>query len=151
MFHRSDQMRARADYGGLLLLGGMLLALAAGADSPLAIRAIAEVEVQGKLQPADRIVSGDQVLYTLEVRNTGPATVSAPSVTYPIPRPLRYVEGSAQGPGATVSYSVDGVNFAAPENLRPAEAADYTQIRWRLKHPLKPNSVAFLRFRVVVK
>jgi hypothetical protein len=35
--------------------------------------------------------------------------------------------------------------------MRPATAADYTHIRWQLKHSLKGNSVAFARFRAVVK
>jgi hypothetical protein len=65
------------------------------------------------------------------------------------------------GPGAAVTYSVDGGRtFDRPENLkvpapdgavRPAIAADYTDIRWQLKISLKPNSVAFVRFRAVVK
>jgi hypothetical protein len=60
-----------------------------------------------------------------------------------------------------VSYSVDGGHtYDRPENLRvagpkgqmrPATAADYTHIRWQLKHSLKGNSVAFARFRAVVK
>jgi len=60
-----------------------------------------------------------------------------------------------------VSFSVDGGRtFDLPENLwvpgpgaqlRPATAADYTHIRWQLKHRLNANSVAFARFRAVVK
>ena len=65
------------------------------------------------------------------------------------------------GPGAVVSYSVDGGHtFAAAADLkvkgpdgklRAAVAADYTDIRWQLKNPLKANSVAFVRFRTLVK
>jgi hypothetical protein len=64
-------------------------------------------------------------------------------------------------PGAATSYSVDaGRSFESAENLkvqgpdgrpRPAIAADYTHIRWQLKNSLKPNSVAFVRFRAQVK
>jgi hypothetical protein len=74
---------------------------------------------------------------------------------------MRYVADSALGPGAEVSFSVDaGRTFDRPENLkvqgpdgrlRPAVAADYTDIRWQLKNSLKANSVAFVRFRAVVK
>ncbi len=75
---------------------------------------------------------------------------------------MRYVADSAVGPGAEVSYSVDGGrSFDLPENLkvrdrkdgelRPALAADYTHIRWRLKNSLKANSVAFVRFRARVE
>jgi hypothetical protein len=74
---------------------------------------------------------------------------------------MRYVADSAVGPGAEVSYSIDGgKSFERAENLRvtgadgqsrPATAADYTHIRWHLKNTLKANSVAFVRFRALVK
>jgi uncharacterized repeat protein (TIGR01451 family) len=128
--------------------------------SPLAIKAIAEVEVHAtlegrettKLAPANRVVSGDQVIYTLEVRNTKAAAAPDPVVTYPIPTHMIYVADSAVGPSTEVSYSVDGGrSFNRPENLLPAVAADYTHIRWQMIHSLKGRSVAFLRFRALVK
>lgn len=145
--------------------------LAVGQDlvPPLAIRSIAEVESKStrggreivKLIPADRLVPGDRVIYTLEVRNMSALPLDSPTVNHRIPEHVQYVADSAVGPGAAVSYSVDdGRSFDGPENLtvvmpdggvRPAVAADYTDIRWRLKNPLKPNSVAFVRFRAVVK
>ena len=138
-------------------------------DGPLAIRSIAEVESRAieaghkvvKLIPADRVVPGDRVIYTLEVRNAGSTAFDAPSVSHPVPEHMRYVADSALGPGAEVSYSVDGgQSFERAENLkvagpdgrlRPAAAADYTDIRWQLKNSLKANSVAFVRFRALVK
>lgn len=150
-----------------LLLAGF--AVAQPAADPLSIKAIAEVEsksvVGGKelvrLISADRVVPGDRVIYTLEVRNTGAAALAAPTFTQPIPDHMQYLADSAVGPGAEVSYSVDGGrSFDAPDNLkvhgadgeaRPAVAADYTHIRWRLKNALKANSVAFVRFRALVK
>jgi uncharacterized repeat protein (TIGR01451 family) len=150
-----------------LLLVAAIAAAQEAAD-PLTIRAIAEVESRAlaggrevvKLIPADRVVPGDQVIYTLEVRNTG-AALPAPTVVHPIPEHMRYVADSAVGPGADVSYSVDGGrSFDLPENLkvpgkdgelRPAVAADYSHIRWRLKNSLKANSVAFVRFRARVE
>ena len=138
-------------------------------SAAIALKAIAEVEARvsfngretTKLVPADRVVPGDEIIYTLEIRNTGGATVPAPSVVYPVPEHTRYVADSAIGPGAEVSYSVDGGrSFDQPENLevagpagapRPADAADYTHIRWQFKHGLKGKSVAFARFRAVVK
>jgi|SRR5271170_4281500 len=147
------------------------LAALAGAQAPnsIAIKAIAEVELRtleqgretAKLVPADRVVPGDRVFYTLEVRNTEGAMVAAPAVTYPIPQHMQYVADSAVGPGAEVSFSVDGGrSFDAAENLkirtpegslRAAVAADYTDIRWQLKKNLKGHAVAFVRFRVLVK
>ena len=157
---------ARKQCGALLT--AFLAGAAAGqvAQGQLEIRSIAEVETKSasgavKLVPADRLVPGDRVIYTLEVRNTGESQVDSPSVTYAIPDHMQYVPDSAIGPGATVSYSVDGgQSFERAENLkvlqpdgrsRPAAAADYTGIRWKLKNPLKANSVAFVRFRALVK
>jgi uncharacterized repeat protein (TIGR01451 family) len=155
---------------------GLLIAMAIAiggsspaASDPISIKAIAEVEQSSqshgretsKLIPADRVISGDTVIYTLEVRNTAPVSVPRPVVTYPIPTHMIYVPDSAVGPGTEVTYSVDaGRSFDAPENLkvqepggqlRPAAAADYTHIRWQLKNALKGNSVAFVRFRARVK
>jgi uncharacterized repeat protein (TIGR01451 family) len=160
----------------LLVLG---IAIAAGGQSraaadeapgdTLAVKASAEVETRVSMNgrdtiglvPADRVVPGDEVIYTLEIRNTGAAPVLAPSVRFAIPHHMRYIEDSAAGPGADVSFSVDGGRtFNLPENLqvagksgrlRPATAADYTHIRWQLKQRLNVNSVAFVRFRAVVK
>jgi uncharacterized repeat protein (TIGR01451 family) len=150
-----------------LLLAG--IAAAQTTVDPLSVKAIAEVEsktVDGgresvKLVSADRVVPGDRVIYTLEVRNTGATALEAPTVVHPIPEHMRYVADSAVGPGAEVSYSIDGgKSFERAENLmvksadgqsRPATAADYTHIRWHLKNDLKANSVAFVRFRALVK
>jgi uncharacterized repeat protein (TIGR01451 family) len=154
--------------------------------SPLEIKSIAEVEskvAQGstdgearagdsgpagavgrapvELVPADKVVPGDRVIYTLEVRNGAETALDAPSFSYPIPEHMRYIADSAVGPGAVVSYSVDGGHtFARAEDLkvkgpdgklRAAVGADYTDIRWQLKNRLKANSIAFVRFRTVVK
>lgn len=155
--------------GALLMQFLAAIALGQAAGSPLTIRSIAEVESRSieagrevvKLIPADRVAPGDRVIYTLEVRNTGATPLDAPSVSHPVPEHMRYVADSAVGPGAEVSYSVDhGRSFERAENLtvqgpdgrpRPAVAADYTDIRWQLKNSLKANSVAFVRFRALVK
>ena len=155
---------------GLLLTAGLLtVANGQAVSDPIAIKAIAEVEQstvsQGrettKMVPAQRVVSGDIVMYTLEVRNTARESVPAPTVVYPVPEHMIYAPDSAVGPGSEVTYSVDaGRSFDTPENLkiqepggsvRPATSVDYTHIRWQLKNALKGNSVAFLRFRARVK
>jgi uncharacterized repeat protein (TIGR01451 family) len=155
---------------GLLLAVALVVGLEGmAASDPISIKAIAEVEqssqVHGrettKLIPADRVVSGDTVIYTLEVRNTAPTSILRPVVTYAVPEHMTYTPDSAVGPGTEVTYSVDaGRSFDAPENLRiqepggelrAAKAADYTHIRWQLKNALKANSIAFVRFRARVK
>jgi uncharacterized repeat protein (TIGR01451 family) len=144
-------------------------ALSIASDKAITVKAIAEVETKIslngrdaiKLAAADRVVPGDQVIYTLEIKNTGAFPIPAPSVLYPVPEHMRYIADSAVGPGADVSYSIDGGRtFDRPENLkvtgpqglkRSATAAEYTHIRWQLKNNLNGNSVAYARFRAVVK
>jgi uncharacterized repeat protein (TIGR01451 family) len=151
---------------GLLLSGALMVGLdGLAASDPISIKAIAEVEQASHgretLIPADRVVSGDIVFYTLEVRNTASTSIARPVVTYAVPEHMTYLPDSAVGPGTEVTFSVDaGRSFDAPENLRiqepggeprAATAADYTHIRWQLKKALKGNSVAFVRFRARVK
>jgi len=157
--------------GGVGFLALCLASAAIGQATSAAIKMkmIAEVEIKVseegrdiiKLAPADRVVPGDEVIYTVEVRNTGPTAVVAPTLVNPIPAHMRYVADSATGPGAEVSYSADGGHtFDRPENLRvlgpdgqwrPAKPEEYTHIRWQLRSTLKSKSVAFARFRAVVK
>jgi uncharacterized repeat protein (TIGR01451 family) len=157
--------------GSGMFLALLLVSIAAAQEAadPISIKAIAEVESKTmergrevvKLIEADRVVPGDRVIYTLEVRNTGATAVAAPTVTHPVPEHMLYIADTAVGPGAEVSYSVDGGrSFDRAENLkvpgadgrmRPAVAADYTDIRWQLKNSLKANSTAFVRFRALVK
>lgn len=133
------------------------------------VRTIAEVETpvveDGRelvhLSPATRVVPGDRVIYSVEIRNTGATDVIAPTVTRPLPEHMAYVAGSASGPGAEITFSVDGgTSFDRPENLRTAgpdgklhiaKSYDYTHIRWQFKIVLKSKSVAYARFRAVVK
>jgi uncharacterized repeat protein (TIGR01451 family) len=159
----------------LVAVGVLGVAMGQAVSDPIVIKAIAEVEQSrqsrqpsqsagretSELVAADRVVSGDAVIYTLEVRNTAANSLPRPTVTYPIPEHMTYTPDSAVGPGADVTYSVDaGRSFDSPENLkiqepggqvRAATAADYTHIRWQLKKALKGNSVAFVRFRAQVK
>src|SRR4030088_2930639 len=108
--------------GALLTLSAAAAAVGQAPGNPLAIRSIAEVESRsrtagregGKPIPADRVVPGDRVIYTLEVRNTGATALDVPIVTHPVPEHMRYVAGSAVGPGAEVSYSVDGGHSNEP-------------------------------------
>src|SRR4029077_16635275 len=146
----------------LIALGVVTPGKAQNVPPSIALKVIAEVEHSthergretNKLSPADRVVSGDAVIYTLEVRNTAATTAPAPIVTYAVPEHMVYTEDSAVGPASLVTYSVDGGRtFDVPENLkidqpdgepRAATAADYSHIRWQLKNPLKSNSVAFV-------
>jgi uncharacterized repeat protein (TIGR01451 family) len=148
----------------LLVLGCLASPLCvADSASPatLDVKVTAAVRQDHALVPADRVVPGDEVFYTLEIRNTGSRRLPPPTVDFAIPEHMRYIANSAVGAGAEVSYSVDGGHtFDRPENLivaavgrdpHLATAADYTHIRWRLKHALQAKALALARFRAVVK
>lgn len=167
-FHHNALCRRTA---WLLALGvGLSLEASGQATSgAIVIKTIVEVQVQvkengralPKLVPAGRLVIGDQVVCTLEVRNASRSVEPPPTVTNPVPEHMRYIADSAAGPGAEVTYSVDGGRrFDRPDALTVvgvngqkhlASAADYTHIRWQLKNSLKAGSVAFVRFRAIVK
>lgn len=110
--------------------------------------------------PADRIRAGDEVHYTIRVRNPGREPVTGVMVTKRLPFGLKYIGGSAVGPAAAVQFSVDsGESFAAAHDLRviatgqPVRRAvptDYTHVRWILKRPLAGGATALLRFRATL-
>lgn len=156
----------------ILALGGFwaFTALSGQATSlMIVVRALAEVERKVgepgrevvKLVPAKRVVPGDEVIYTLEIRNPSGHDAVMPRVVRPVPAHMAYLADTATGPGAEVTFSVDGGRtFDLPENLsvvgvdgklRLAKAIEYTHIRWQLKNTLKAKSVAFARFRAVVQ
>lgn len=158
----------RVACGALIACQALEAASGQATSKGLSIKLVAEVEVRSthegqdtvRLVPADRLVPGDEVIYTLQIRNTSPHAIPAPTVTNPIPAHTVYVADSAVGPGAEVSYSADGGHsFDRPENLQVVEAGrlrsaspeDYTHIRWKLKNTLQPKSTAFARFRATVK
>ncbi len=109
--------------------------------------------------PAERLNAGDEVHYTVRVRNPGKQAVDAVVVTKRLPFGVHYLRGSATGPAAEVQFSIDGgKSFATPEMLARAAGGgkkaqrkplekDYTHVRWVLSKPLGPASTALLRFR----
>jgi len=150
--------------GRAAVLGAVCLIATASGQATLpgiAVRAIAEVETKAiedgrevvHISPANRVVPGDEVFYTLEIRNSGTSDV-APTVTWPVPEHMAYIADSATGPGADVTYSADGgTTFKVADGLMALgiNPKDYTHIRWKFKKRLKSKSVAFARFRAVVK
>lgn len=157
-------------YAGIasLLLGAASIARAQTVE--VVSKAEREVEVVEKgvkvkkVAPVERIVPGEEVLYTLTYTNkTGkPATDLA--ITNPVPKHTRYKDGSAAGDNAVISFSVDdGKSYATPDKLfvtikdksgkdilRPAVAQDYTHIRWVIKQTVAPGQSGSVRFRAVI-
>jgi len=112
-----------------------------------------------ELAPATDIREGQEVYYTLTIRNPGSQPAHGVLVTKPVPANTRYVAGSAVAPNATVTFSIDGGQTFAPASdlvvgegragASPATPELYTHIRWQLRYPLAPGAVAYARFRAV--
>jgi len=93
-----------------------------------------------RLVEASSVVPGDRLVYTTTVSNRSKELAENVAVVNPIPENTTYLEGSAQGNNAVVTFSVDGgKTFDLPQNLtvtdangdsRTAIATDYTHIRW---------------------
>lgn len=97
--------------------------------------------------PAERLEAGDEVHYTIRVRNPGKNPVTDAQVTKRMPFGLHYLAGSATGPACDIEFSTDGGRTfsAKPQN------GDYTHVRWTMRRPLPPQSTALLRFRATFR
>jgi uncharacterized repeat protein (TIGR01451 family) len=116
-------------------------------------------EAETRLVPADIVVPGDRVVYTITFRNIGDEPTGDVVVTNPIAENLTFAEGSAFGPGTVIRFSVDGgATFADRAALtvtqngesRAATAEDLTHIRWTLQTELAVGAQGIARFAAVV-
>jgi uncharacterized repeat protein (TIGR01451 family) len=109
-------------------------------------------------EPAGRLSAGDELYYTIRVRNSGKEPVTDIVVTKRLPFGVHYIRGSAVGPACTVQFSIDGgKTFAVPAKLgvipgskraaRKIAPSEYTHVRWIFGKPLVPNATSLLRFR----
>jgi uncharacterized repeat protein (TIGR01451 family) len=152
-----------------ILLAGPALA-AAQEKGCILLKTTAEIEKQTtdergnpttRLVPVEKIVPGNEVIYTVSATNVCDRDADAVVIDNPVPEHMNYVADSAIGPGTEVTFSIDGgFKYAKPNALtianpdgtqRAAAAADYTHIRWVMRNPLKPGSVAFARFRAILE
>lgn len=118
-------------------------------------------EKKTELVGVETAIPGDEVVYTVTFTNIGDERAENILITNPIPPQLRYVSGTAFGPGTEVEYSVDGGAtwgraaalrvMTDSGNQRMAEPDDYTHIRWALNTPLEVGERSFARFRAVVR
>lgn len=112
-----------------------------------------------RMVPAETVIPGEQVFYTITFRNVGGEPAENVVITNPIATELTYVDGSAFGPGMDVLFSVDGgVTFAPAGELtvtedgevRVATPDDFTHIRWTLRSELSTGSQGTARFAAVL-
>jgi len=121
-----------------------------------------EGRVQRRLVAPNRVIPGDELRYSVRFTNVGDDPVDAGSVviTNPVPGNTEYLEGTAAGDFSEILYSVDaGAQFGSPSALRvsengseaPANASDYTTIRWVYAPGLAPGATGTVSFNVRLK
>ncbi|MEO8464076.1 MAG: hypothetical protein ABI640_01940 [Gammaproteobacteria bacterium] len=97
---------------------------------------------------------GEQFVLTLRFANTTGIMVDGVRITSAVPAGLRYIAGSATGPGGLVLFSVDGGHTFGTEQelaVRGAEQPAYTHVRWVLAAPLQVGATGFVRLRALAR
>ena len=116
---------------------------------------------QTRLAEAARVLPGAAVVFTVTYTNTGDEPAENVTITNPVPDHMVYVDASASGDNATVTFSVDGgASFAAAQDLlvadalgvqRSAIAKDYTDVRWIVDSDIASDTSGTVQFTAVVK
>ena len=171
---RADPLKLRAMRRPHLILVCLVASASAGAQTvvppslridvvaeQLVVEEVASGRNVRRFEAARQVRPYEEVHYTVRVRNSGDRPVYPVVVTRPVPEITAYVPGSAAGPAATVSFSVDGgASFATSDallvaledgSMRAADPREYTHVRWELGHPLAAGATALLRFRVILR
>jgi uncharacterized repeat protein (TIGR01451 family) len=151
----------------LLALAPAARVLAADARC-ISLKSLAEVEQEVidakgvktvKRVPADKVVPGTEVIWTVTAENTCKQASENVTINNPVPQHMALVANTAQGTGSDVTYSLDGKTFAKPEQLtvqengasRKARATEYKHIRWVFNTPLAAGATATASFRAVLE
>ena len=147
----------------------LLLAINAAAQSHLEVQTTVQkqevfVNAQGeeetRLVPADTVLPGETVFYTITFTNVSDEVADRVVITNPIDESLVYLDGSAFGAGMDIVFSVDGgESFAAASELtvtedgevRAAEPRDFTHVRWVMRNDLAAGAQGTARFAAVLE
>ncbi len=117
-------------------------------------------QAETKLVPAELVVPGETVFYTITFTNVSREPADNVVITNPIAENLMYVQGSAFGPGMEILFSADDGNTFAPaeeltvtENgdVRRATANDFTHVRWVMRSDLDAGAQGVARFAAVLE
>lgn len=147
----------------------LLLAVSAAAQTHLDVQTTVHKEEvfvnaagdeEKRLVPAERVVPGETVFYTITFTNISDDTADNVVITNPIAENLIYLDGSASGEGMNIQFSTDGgESFAAAEDLivtdngtnRQATAEDFTHVRWVMRNDLAAGAQGIARFAAVLE
>lgn len=100
-----------------------------------------------KLVPTKKAAAGDTLVYTLAYSNKGNEAATDAVVDNPVPAGMSYIDNSAIGAGADITFSIDGgKSYKKPSLLSyeiklpngtvqkyTARPEEYTHIRWTIK------------------
>ena len=134
----------------LIALVFLLLSAEVFAKTLVSVSIKAEKEImvnkEKKMVEAKEINSGDVIFYTLSYVNSGDDAATKAMLDDPIPTGTVYIDGSALGKDAEITFSIDGgKTFKKPSLLtyeiklpdgkmekRVASPERYTHIRWTI-------------------
>ena len=146
----------------------LLFPLLAFAELTLTIKAEKEIAVvkNGKSElkrvRTKSFEPGDNLFYTISYKNTGTEVVTNAIIDDPIPKNTSYVQDSASGANADITFSIDnGKSYKKPlmlsyelkgksGEIRQAKPEEYTNIRWTVSK-VPPGGSGNVEFRVRVK
>ena len=153
-----------------LLLTFMVPTFAISAEAQIGFTSVAEIETELfdangvktlVRSPAKLVNPGEIAIYTNSFTNNDTQPADDLVINNPIAKNTEYLLGSATEDGYDLMFSVDGgTTFAKPEALvvtddsgqkRPAEAKDYTNIRWTKLKSLAPGKTGKVEFRILIK
>lgn len=107
------------------------------------------------------VAPGDTVIFTTYYEYYGEKPATDVVINNPLPEHMLYLDGTAEGKGTRIDFSVDqGKTFTVASNLklkdaagkeRPASAADYTHIRWTIEGALPNGAKGSVSFKAKVK
>ncbi len=107
------------------------------------------------------VTPGDTVIFTTHYQYQGEKPATNVVINNPLPEHMLYLDGSAEGKGTRIEFSVDkGQTFGAADKLtvkdtegkvQPASAADYTHIRWTIEGTLPDGAKGSVSFKAKVK
>jgi uncharacterized repeat protein (TIGR01451 family) len=106
------------------------------------------------------VLPKDVILYEIIFENISKQEISNIVINNPIANNSIYRGDSATGDATTITFSVDGKNFAAAKTLtvkdktsnsRQAKPEDYTAIRWVYNNVLKPGEKGKVTYKTTIK
>lgn len=110
---------------------------------------------------ADTVTPGERIVYTLSFTNDDVQPATDIVLTVPVPKEVRFMEGSATNSNMIPVYSADGgSNFSTREQLRvrnndgvfqAASSGDITHIRWTVPGPIAIGETGNLSFKGILR